>query len=177
MRHNTSHIDRTPRPRQVVFSASGPYLFAWLPLHLFHCGSTSGTVCVRSAHQLPLGCSFQSMWPVVSLLWLMYRSCNSSVCRPSCGKRLFFLSEVQQQRLAWLHLTGSTRVYCSVVGKQSRHPGWRVSALLETLITFTTFSLDLFDSDTPLVVSVMKLTITGYSANTPSVALHNQRLF
>ncbi len=48
----------------------------------------------------------------------------------------------------------------------------------ETLITFTTFSLDLLDLDIPLVVSVMKLTITGYySANIPSVAFHNQRLF
>lgn len=39
--------------------------------------------------------------------------------------------------------------------------------LPETLITITIFSLDLLDSNIPLVVSVMKLTITGYSATFP----------
>lgn len=46
--------------------------------------------------------------------------------------------------------------------------GLRVSALPETLITSTTFSVDLLDSNIPLVVeTVMKLAITGYSANIP----------
>lgn len=38
-------------------------------------------------------------------------------------------------------------------------------------------SLDVPDLDVLSVVSVMKLTITGYSANIPSAAFHNQRLF
>lgn len=43
--------------------------------------------------------------------------------------------------------------------------------------TFTTCGLHLPDLDILSVVSVMKLTITGYSANIPSAAFHNQRPF
>lgn len=90
MRHNTSHIDRTPRPRQVEFSASGPYSF----------------VCLTSPPSLPFRLyvwygasaqpiSFRSDAPstrcdlFVSLLYLMYRWC--SMCRASCGRRVLFL--------------------------------------------------------------------------------------
>lgn len=47
----------------------------------------------------------------------------------------------------------------------------------ETPIAFTAFSLDSPELNIPLVVSVMKLTITGYSANIPLVVFYNQRLF
>lgn len=58
MHHNTSHIDITPCPRQVAFSASGLYLpdfsvSSTLALRL--------ALCVCSPPQLPLGCSFHSM--------------------------------------------------------------------------------------------------------------------
>ncbi|KAI4802378.1 hypothetical protein KUCAC02_020219, partial [Chaenocephalus aceratus] len=47
-RHKTRHIDRSPRPRQVVFVAWGLYSFVCL----LHSGSTSGPLCLLSPSAL-----------------------------------------------------------------------------------------------------------------------------
>lgn len=122
MRHNnTTHIDRTPRPRQVEFSASGPYSFVCLtsppslPLRLYvwHCVSAQPN-------------SFRSDAPsarcdlFVSLLYLMYRLC--SMCRASCGRRARFLC-LRCSSGGWHDFIWPVQqeFIPSVVGKQSCH--------------------------------------------------------